>query len=117
MSSIRQSDLQAHARQKDERYVKQFAIQSPEKLQHFTGAKFVPARDESPVSHGGYSRGREITREHDARVAIPVGVGEMCGCLIGVVGQESLEIRAIIIVLARLRDCGAIENNVTLTEE
>ena len=41
----------------------------------------------------------------------------MRGCRIGAVGKESLEIRAIIIVLARLRDCGAIENDVTLTEE
>jgi len=41
----------------------------------------------------------------------------MCGCRIRAVGQESLEIRTIILVLARLRDCGAIEVDVTLTEE
>jgi len=41
----------------------------------------------------------------------------MCGCRIVAVGQESLQIRAIIVVLAGLRDCGAIENDFTLTEE
>ena len=41
----------------------------------------------------------------------------MCGFLIGAVGQEGLKVRAKIIVLARLRDCGAIENEGTLTEE
>ena len=38
-------------------------------------------------------------------------------CRIGVVGHDSLEIRAIIIVLARLRDRDAIESDVTLTEQ
>jgi len=92
-------------------------MQTPEKLQHFTSAKFVPTSDESPVTRGSHSRGRGIAWQHVASVAIPVGIREMCGSRIGAVGQESLEIRAIFTMLARLRDCGAIENDVTLTEE
>jgi len=39
-------------------------------------------------------------------------------CLrIDAVGQKILKIRAKIIVLARLRDCGAVENDRTLIEE
>jgi len=41
----------------------------------------------------------------------------MRGCRIGAVRQASLEIRAIIIVFARLRDCDAIEKNVKLAEQ
>ena len=41
----------------------------------------------------------------------------MCGSRIGALGQVSVEIRAIIVVLARLRDCGTIENDVILIEE
>jgi len=41
----------------------------------------------------------------------------MCGSRIGVLGQVSLEIRAIIIVIVRLGVCGNTENDVTLTEE
>jgi len=41
----------------------------------------------------------------------------MCGSRIGALGQVSVEIRAIIVVLARLRDCGTIENDVLLIEE
>jgi len=48
---------------------------------------------------------------------IPVGVGEIYGCRIEAVGKESLQIRTIIIVIAGLRYCGAIENDGTLTEE
>ena len=89
-------------------------MQTPEKLQLLTSAKFVPTSDQSSISRGSHSRGRGIAWQH---VTIPVGVRETCGSRIGAVGQESLEIRAIIIVLSRLRDCGAIENIVTLTEE
>ena len=84
--------MQAHARQKDERYVKQIAMQTPEKLQHFTSTKFVPTSDEFPISRGCHSRGRGIARQHVASVAIPVGVCEMRGCRIGAVGQDSLAI-------------------------
>ena len=86
-------------------------------LQHFTRAKFVPKSDEIPISCGSHSRGRVIAWQHVASVTIPVDVREICGSRVGAVGQENLEIRAIIIVLARLRDCGAIENDFTLTEE
>jgi len=92
-------------------------MERPEKLQIFNRAKYVPASDESAVSRGIYSRDRVVTGQHVASVTIPVGVREMYGCRIVPVGQKSLEIRAIIIVFARLRDCGAIENDVTLTEE
>ena len=92
-------------------------MQIPEKLQYFTGIKFVPTSDETSVSHGRYSRGRAIAWQHVANVALPVGVRKICGCRIGAVGQESLEVRAIIVVLAQLRDCGAIENDITLPEE
>ena len=80
-------------------------------------AKFIPTSDESPVSFGSHIRGRGNAWQHVASITIPVGVREMCGSLIGVLGQECLEIRAKIIVLVVLRDCGAIENDVTLTEE
>jgi len=92
-------------------------MQTPEKLQMFTSAKLVPTSDESPNSCGSHSHGRGIAWQHVASVTIPVGVRKMCGSRFGAVGQVSLEIRSIIIVLARLRDCGAIENDVTLTEE
>jgi len=87
---FRQSDLNVYDRQKDERDVEQITMQSPEKLQLFTSAKFVPASDETLVSLGRNSRGRGITRQHVACVTIPVGVREICGCRIGAVGQESL---------------------------
>jgi len=102
---------------KDERDVEQNDVHTPENLKFFTGAKFVPTSDETSVSHGSYRRGRGIAWQHVASVAIPVGVREMCGCRIGAVAQESLEIRAIFIALARLRNYGSIENDVTLTEE
>jgi len=102
--------MQADARQKDERDVERIAMHTPEKLQLFTGTKFVPASDETSVSHGSHSRRRGIAWQNVASVTQPVGVREMCGCRIGAVGQESLEIRAIIIVVARLR-CGAIKND------
>ena len=92
-------------------------MQGAEKLQFFTAAKFVPASDETAVSHGTHSRRRGIAWQHVASVAIPVCVREMCGCRIGAEGQESLNIRAIIIVIARLCDCGAIENYTTVTEK
>jgi len=115
-SGLLQSDLQAYARQKDEIEVKQIAMKTCEKLQIFTGAKCVPTSDESPVSHGSYSRGHGIAWQHVASVSIPVDVREKFGSRIGAVGQESLNIRSIILVLARLRDRDAIENDVTLTE-
>jgi len=87
---FRQFDPQADAMLKDERDVEQIAMQSSEKLQSFTGAKFVPASDEISVSHGSHSRRRGIAWQHVASVMIPVGVREMCGCRIGAVGQESL---------------------------
>jgi len=90
---------------------------TPEEQQHFTSAYFVPKSDESPVSRGSHSPGRGIAWQHVASVTIPVGIREMSGSRIGAVCQERLEIRAIIIVLVRLRDCGAIENDITLTEE
>jgi len=62
-------------------------MQSPEKLQIFTGNKFVPASDETSVSHGRHSRGRGIAWQHVASVTIPVGVREMCGCRTGAVRQ------------------------------
>ena len=83
----------------------------------FTSARFVPTSDESPVIRGSHSRGRGIAGQHVASVNIPGGVREKRGCRIGAVGEENLEIRALIIVLASLRDCGAIESDVTLTEE
>jgi len=91
-------------------------MQTPEKLEFFTGSKFVPKSDESSVSHGSYSCGRGIAWYHVAIVTIPAGVRERCGCRIDAISQESLNIRAIIIVLTRLRDCGAIENDGTLTK-
>jgi len=116
-SGFRHSDLQADARQKDERDVEQIDLKTPEELQLFTGTKFVPASFEISVSHGSHSRKRGIAWHHVAGVTIPVGVREMCGSRIGTLGQESLEIRTIIIVLARLRDCCAMENVCKLTEE
>ena len=41
----------------------------------------------------------------------------MRGCRISAVGQESLDIRAIILVLAGLRDCDAVESDAILTEQ
>jgi len=61
--------------------------------------------------HGG------VAGLHVARIEIPVRVREMRGCCIVAVGQESLEIRALIIVLARLRDGYDIESDITLTEK
>jgi len=90
-SGFRQSDLQAEARQKDERDVKQIAMQTSEKLQLFTGAKFFPTSDESPVSHSIYSRGRGIAWEYFASVTL-VGVRELCGCGNVAVGQGSSKI-------------------------
>jgi len=58
-----------------------------------------------------------MTGQHVASVTIRVGVRELCGCRIGAVGQESFKLRAIILVFARLRDSGAIENYVSKTEE
>jgi len=49
-------------------------MQMPEKLQFFTGAKFVPTSDEFPVSGGRYSYGRWIAWQNFANVTIPVGV-------------------------------------------
>jgi len=92
-------------------------VQTTEKLQLFTGNKSFPAIVETSVSPGSHGRTRGFTRYHPAIVTISVRVGEMCGCRIGAVGQESIQIRAIIIVLAGLRDCGAIENDCKLTEE
>ena len=92
-------------------------MQKSEKLQHFTGAKFVPTIDESPVSHGSHSRRRGNAWQYVASVKIPGGASEMCGCRIGAVGQESLSMKAIIVVLARFRDCGAIENAGKLKSE
>ena len=99
------------------RHVKQISLQTPEELDYFTSAKSVPASDESPVSRGSQRLGRGVTRKHVASVTIPVRVREMRGCRIGAVGQESLEIRVIIILIARLRDCDVIESDVTLTEQ
>jgi len=65
------------------------AVQTSKKLQIFTGTKFVPASDETSVSHCSYNRRRGIIWLHVASVTIPVGVREMCGCHIGAVGQES----------------------------
>ena len=48
-------------------------------------------------------------------VPIPVRVREIRGCCIGAVGQLSLEIRTIIIVLTRLRGGDPIESEVKLT--
>jgi len=79
-------------------------MQTSENLQLFTAVKFVQASDESPFNRGACSGGRGIARQHAASVTIPAGVREMCGCSIGTMVQESLVIRAIIIVLARLRD-------------
>ena len=39
-----------------------------------------------------------------------------CVAAVGVVDETSLGIKAIIIVFARLRDCDAIDSDVTLTE-
>jgi len=91
-------------------------MQTPEKLQLFTSSNFVITSDESPVSRGSHSRGRVIAGQYVGSIAIPVCVREMRGCRIGAVGQESLEIRAIILVLARLRLFDAVESDVTLTE-
>jgi len=85
MSGFRQSDLQADAKEMDEPYVEQIAIQSPEKLQPFIGAKFVPASDETSVNHSSHTRGL-----HVASVSKAVGVREMFCCSIGAVGQDSL---------------------------
>jgi len=90
VSGFRQSDLQADSSQKDELVVEQIAMQSPEKLQHFTGGKYVSASDETSVSRGSHNRGRGIAWQHVASVTIPVCVREICGCCIGAVGQESL---------------------------
>ena len=65
-------------------------MQSPEKLQLFTAAKYVTASDETSVIHGFNSRGSGITWQHVSSVMIPVGVREMFGCRIAAVGQESL---------------------------
>ena len=88
--SFRQFDLQTDARQEDERVVEQIDMQSPEKLQPFTGAKFIPASDETLVRNGSHSRRRGLTWLHVARVTIPVAIREMYGSRSGVVGQESL---------------------------
>ena len=76
-SGFCQTDRQADARQKDERDVEQISMQSPEKLQFFTGAKFVPASDETLVIRGSHSRGRGIAWHNVASVTIPVGVREI----------------------------------------
>jgi len=65
-------------------------MQTPEKVQLFTAAKFVSASVETSVSHGRNSRGRGITWKLVASVTIPVGVREVCGNCVGTVGQESL---------------------------
>jgi len=72
-------------------------MQTLENLQIFTGAKFVPASDESSVIRGSNSRSRGIAGQHLASVAITVVVRDMCGCRFGAVSQEGLEIRAIIL--------------------
>ena len=92
-------------------------MQVAEKLDPFTSAKSVQASDKSHACRSGYSVGLGVTGQHVARVTIPILVREMRGFHTGAVGQESLEIRAIIIVNARLRDCDAIESDVTLTEQ
>ena len=48
---------------------------------------------------------------------MPIRVREKRGSRIAAVGQESLVIRAIIIVFPRLRYVGAIECDVILTEQ
>ena len=57
-----------------------------------------------------------VTSFHVACVSISGCVRKKRGCRIGAIGQDSLAIRAIIIVLATLNDFGAIESEVTLAE-
>jgi len=71
----------------------------------------------NPRSDVGQNLGRGVTRLHVAPVKIRVRVWEMCGCHRYVIGHQSVEIGAIMIVLTRLRDGDTIESDVTLTEQ
>ena len=82
-----------------------------------TSAKFVLASDDSHVRSGGQILGRGFGGLHVASFAVPVRVREMRGCRIVAVVQESLEIRVIIIMLARLCESDTIQGVVTLTEQ
>jgi len=81
-----------------------------------TRSKSVPSSDESPVCVGVQIVGRGVVRLHVTSVDIPVRVSETCDCRFCAVGNDSLEIEAIMVMLARLRDVDAIESEVTLTE-
>jgi len=92
-------------------------MQTPEELDLLTNAKSFQTSDESMVIRGGQRLGRGVTGQHVASVTIPVCVRVMRGYSIGALCKESLDIRATIIVLARLRDCDTNESDVTLTEK
>jgi len=92
-------------------------MQTPENLDVLSSAKSVPTSDETPVIRDGKRLVRVVTRQHVASVTIPVCVRGKRGSLIGVLVQECLEIRVIIIVLALLHDCDAIERDVILNEQ
>ena len=80
-------------------------------------AKPSPSGSKSFVRGGSVRLDHEIARLHVTRVKIPVHVFEMRVCIICTVGQVCLQIGAIVIVLVRLREVDAFENDGTLKTE
>jgi len=76
----------------------------------------VSTEDELLVRHCGHILCRGFDRLHVAIIKITVGVREMSGCGVKAIGQQNFEIRAVLLMLANLRDVDTIESDVTRIE-